>query len=47
VQIVEAGGPDLTVKLIEEPKKPVRTRSRKPSSRSGNSAAATAKTPEG
>ena len=41
VQIVEAGGPDITVKLIEEPRKPVRTRSRKSSSRSNNSAAAT------
>ena len=40
VQIVEAGGPDVTVKLIEEPRKPVRTRSRKSSSRSNNSAAA-------
>ena len=39
VQIVEAGGPDITVKLIEEPRKPVRTRSRKSSSRSNNSAA--------
>jgi len=29
VQIVEAGGPDLTVKLIEEPKKTTRTRTRK------------------
>jgi hypothetical protein len=30
VQIVEAGGPDITVKLIEEPKKPAtRTRVRK------------------
>jgi len=42
VQIVEAGGPDVTVKLIEEPRKPVRTRSRKSSSRSNNSAAAAA-----
>jgi hypothetical protein len=41
VQIVEAGGPDITVKLIEEPRKPVRTRSRKSSSRSNNSSAAT------
>jgi uncharacterized LabA/DUF88 family protein len=40
VQIVEAGGPDVTVKLIEEPRKPVRTRSRKSSSRSNNSSAA-------
>jgi uncharacterized LabA/DUF88 family protein len=40
VQIVEAGGPDITVKLIEEPRKPVRTRSRKSSSRSNNSSAA-------
>jgi hypothetical protein len=30
VQIVEAGGPDITVKLIEEPTKPAtRTRARK------------------
>jgi hypothetical protein len=29
VQIVEAGGPDLTVKLVEEPKKPTRSRTRK------------------
>jgi uncharacterized LabA/DUF88 family protein len=41
VQIVEADGPDITVKLIEEPRKPVRTRSRKSSSRSNNSSAAT------
>lgn len=40
VQIVEADGPDITVKLIEEPRKPVRTRSRKSSSRSNNSSAA-------
>ena len=46
VQIVEAGGPDLTVKLIEEPKKTTRTRSRKSSTRSNSSAAATARTPE-
>jgi NYN domain/OST-HTH/LOTUS domain len=46
VQIVEAGGPDVTVKLIEEPRKPVRTRSRKSSSRSNNSAAAAAKAAE-
>ncbi len=45
VEIVEAGGPDLTVKLIVEPRKPARTRSRKPSSRSNNSSAA-AKAPE-
>ncbi len=45
VEIVEAGGPDLTVKLIEEPRKPARTRSRKSSSRSNNSPAA-AKAPE-
>ena len=43
VQIVEAGGPDVTVKLIEEPRKPARTRSRKSSSRSNNSSAAAAK----
>ncbi len=43
VQIVEAGGPDITVKLIEEPRKPARTRSRKSSSRSNNSSAAAAK----
>ena len=42
VQIVEAGGPDVTVKLIEEPRKPARTRSRKSSSRSNNSSAAAA-----
>ena len=30
VQIVEAGGPDITVKLIVEPRKPARTRTRKP-----------------
>ena len=29
VDIVEAGGPDLTVKLIEEPPKTMRTRNRK------------------
>jgi len=46
VQIVEAGGPDITVKLIEEPRKPARTRSRKSSSRSNNSSVAAAKTPE-
>jgi uncharacterized LabA/DUF88 family protein len=46
VQIVEAGGPDVTVKLIEEPRKPVRTRSRKSSSRSNNSSAAAAKAAE-
>ncbi len=46
VEIVEAGGPDLTVKLIVEPRKPARTRSRKPSSRSNNSSAAAAKAPE-
>ena len=46
VQIVEAGGPDITVKLIEEPRKTTRTRSRKSSSRSNNSAAAAAKTSE-
>jgi hypothetical protein len=46
VQIVEAGGPDITVKLIEEPRKPARTRSRKSSSRSNNSSAAAAKTSE-
>ena len=43
VQIVEAGGPDVTVKLIEEPRKPARTRSRKSSSPSNNSSAAAAK----
>jgi hypothetical protein len=43
VEIVEAGGPDLTVKLIVEPRKPARTRSRKSSSRSNNSSAAAAK----
>ncbi len=43
VQIVEAGGPDVTVKLIEEPRTPARTRSRKSSSRSNSSAAAAAK----
>ena len=46
VQIVEAGGPDVTVKLMEEPRKPARTRSRKSSSRSNNSSAAAAKTSE-
>ena len=46
VQIVEAGGPDVTVKLIEEPRKPVRTRSRKSPSRSNNSSAATAEAAE-
>jgi uncharacterized LabA/DUF88 family protein len=46
VQIVEAGGPDVTVKLIEEPRKPARTRSRKSSSRSNNSSAAAAKAAE-
>jgi hypothetical protein len=46
VQIVEAGGPDVTVKLIEEPRKPVRTRSRKSSSRSNNSSSAAAPPPE-
>ncbi len=29
VQIVEAGGPDITVKLIEEPRKTTRARTRK------------------
>ena len=46
VQIVEAGGPDITVKLIEEPRKPARTRNRKSSSRSNNSSAAAAKPAE-
>ncbi|MGZ4435332.1 MAG: NYN domain-containing protein, partial [Trebonia sp.] len=46
VQIVEAGGPDVTVKLIEEPRKPARTRSRKSPSRANNSSAAAAKAPE-
>ena len=46
VQIVEAGGPDITVKLIEEPRKPARTRSRKSSSRSNNSSTAAAKAAE-
>ncbi len=46
VQILEAGGPDVTVKLIEEPRKPARTRSRKSSSRSNNSSAAAAKAAE-
>ena len=46
VQIVEAGGPDVTVKLIEEPRKPARTRNRKPTSRSNNSTAAAAKAAE-
>jgi hypothetical protein len=47
VQIVADGGPDVTVKLIEEPRKPARTRSRKSSpSRANNSSAAAAKTPE-
>ena len=46
VQIVEAGGPDITVKLIEEARKPARTRSRKSSPRSNNSSAAAAKAAE-
>jgi uncharacterized LabA/DUF88 family protein len=46
VQIVEAGGPDVTVKLIEEPRKPARTRSRKSSSRSNNASPAAAKAAE-
>ncbi len=46
VQIIEAGGPDVTVKLIEEPRKPTRARSRKSSSRSNNSSAAAAKAAE-
>jgi len=46
VQIVEADGPDVTVKLIEEPRKPARARNRKPSSRSNNSTAAAAKVAE-
>jgi len=29
VQIVESGGPDITVKLVEEPRKTARTRTRK------------------
>jgi hypothetical protein len=39
VQIVETDGPDIVVKLVQEPKKPARTRNRKASSRSNNSAA--------
>jgi hypothetical protein len=49
VQIVETDGPDIVVKLIEEPRKPTRTRNRKTSARSNNSstaAAAAAKTAE-
>jgi uncharacterized LabA/DUF88 family protein len=46
VQIVADDGPDITVKLIEEPRKPARTRSRKSPSRANNSSAAAAKTPE-
>ena len=46
VQIVEAGGPDVTVKLIEEPRRPARARSRKSSSRSNNSSAPAAKAAE-
>jgi uncharacterized LabA/DUF88 family protein len=43
VQIVADDGPDITVKLIEEPRKPARTRSRKSSpSRANNSSAAAA-----
>src|ERR1700677_1021306 len=50
VQIVETDGPDIVVKLIEEPRKPARTRNRKASPRSKNSPAAasaanTAETP--
>jgi len=45
VQVVEAGGPDVTVKLIEEPRKPARTRSRKSPSRSNSSSAAAVKAP--
>ena len=46
VRTAEADGPDVTVKLIEEPRKPARTRSRKSSSRSNNSSAATARAAE-
>jgi hypothetical protein len=40
VQIVETDGPDIVVKLIEEPRKPARTRNRKASARSKNSSTA-------
>jgi hypothetical protein len=49
VQIVETDGPDIVVKLIEEPRKPTRARNRKASARSNNSSAgatAAAKTAE-
>jgi hypothetical protein len=46
VQIVEAGGPDITVKLIEEPRQPARTRNRKSSARSNSSSTAAAKASE-
>ena len=46
VQMVETGGPDITVKLVEEPRKPARTRSRKSSSRTNNSSATATKTTE-
>ena len=46
VQIVADDGPDITVKLIEEPRKPARTRSRKSSSRTNNSSATATKTTE-
>jgi hypothetical protein len=42
VQIVETDGPDIVVKLIEEPRKPTRTRSRKASARSKSSSTAAA-----
>jgi hypothetical protein len=42
VQIVETDGPDIVVKLIEEPRKPTRTRNRKASARSNNSSTAAA-----
>ena len=35
-------GPDIVVKLIEEPRKPTRTRNRKASARSNNSSTAAA-----
>src|ERR1700730_7427838 len=47
VQIVADDGPDITVKLIEEPRKPARTRSSKSSPpRANNSSAAAAKVSE-
>jgi hypothetical protein len=39
VETVETAGPDIDVKLMEEPRKSTRTRNRKSSARSNNSAA--------